>query len=99
MSFKHYSSDPETERSVKGEYQLQIMGTTFEPDSDINVEFVFHGQVYGLAGTDQARRDLVVAVVVGGAGCAGVRVDRLAWHIRADHGHCRGRDLVRRLGG
>ena len=50
---------------IKGKYQLLITGTTFEPDSDINVEFVFHGQVYGLAGTDQARRDLVVPLLWG----------------------------------
>src|SRR5215216_3541103 len=57
--------DPDTGKIVKGEYQLQIQGTTFEPDSDINMEFVFHGQVYGLAGTDQARRDLTVPLLWG----------------------------------
>jgi len=58
-------SDPETGDLIRGKYQLSITGTTFEPDSDINVEFVFHGQVYGLAGTDQARRDLVVPLLWG----------------------------------
>ena len=58
-------SDPETDDLIKGTYQLLITGTTFEPDSDINVEFVFHGQVYGLAGTDHARRDLVVPLLWG----------------------------------
>jgi peptide/nickel transport system permease protein len=58
-------SDPETGDLIKGEYQLRITGATFEPDSDINVEFVSHGQVYGLAGTDQARRDLVVPLLWG----------------------------------
>jgi peptide/nickel transport system permease protein len=58
-------SDPETDNIVKGQYQLLITGATFEPDSDINVEFVLHGQVYGLAGTDQARRDLVVPLLWG----------------------------------
>ncbi len=48
-----------------GRYQLWITGTTFEPDSDINVEFVLHGQVFGLAGTDHARRDLVVPLLWG----------------------------------
>ena len=57
--------NPETGKIVKGEYQLQILGTTFEPDSDINIEYVFHGQVYGLAGTDQARRDLTVPLLWG----------------------------------
>jgi peptide/nickel transport system permease protein len=58
-------TDPETGRIVKGEYQLLITGATFEPDSTVDVEFVFHGQVYGLAGTDQARRDLMVPLLWG----------------------------------
>jgi peptide/nickel transport system permease protein len=61
----HIFSDPETGELLKGQYQLLITGTTFEPNSDINVEFVFHGQVYGLAGTDHARRDLVVPLLWG----------------------------------
>jgi len=58
-------SDPKTHKLIKGKYQLLITGATFEPDSDINAEFVFHGQVYGLAGTDQARRDLIVPLLWG----------------------------------
>jgi len=58
-------SDPETGELIKGQYQLRITGATFEPDSNINAEFVSHGQVYGLAGTDQARRDLVVPLLWG----------------------------------
>jgi peptide/nickel transport system permease protein len=42
-----------------------ITGTAFEPESTIDAEFVFHGQVYGLAGTDQARRDLVLPLLWG----------------------------------
>jgi peptide/nickel transport system permease protein len=56
---------PDTDVPLKGQYQLLITGTTFEPESDINVEFVSHGQVYGLAGTDQSRRDLVVPLLWG----------------------------------
>ncbi len=56
---------PDENVPAKGKYQLLITGTTFEPDSDINVEFVLHGQVYGLAGTDHARRDLVVPLLWG----------------------------------
>ena len=56
---------PDSETPQKGQYQLLVTGTTFEPDSDIDVEFVFHGQVFGLAGTDQARRDLVVPLLWG----------------------------------
>jgi peptide/nickel transport system permease protein len=58
-------SDPETGDLIKGQYQLLITGATFEPDSQITVEFVSHGQVFGLAGTDQARRDLVVPLLWG----------------------------------
>jgi peptide/nickel transport system permease protein len=58
-------SDPETGNLIKGQYQLRIIGATFEPDSDITMEFVSHGQVYGLAGTDQARRDLTVPLLWG----------------------------------
>ena len=58
-------SDRESGALVKGPYQLLITGTTFEPDSTIDIEFVFHGQVYGLAGTDQQRRDLVVPLLWG----------------------------------
>ncbi len=58
-------SDPKRGKLIKGKYQLLITGATFEPDSDINVEFVSHGQVYGLAGTDQERRDLVIPLLWG----------------------------------
>ena len=58
-------TDPETGRIVKGEYKLLLTGATFEPESNVDVEFVFHGQVYGLAGTDQARRDLMVPLLWG----------------------------------
>ncbi len=56
---------PDTDSPQKGQYQLLVTGTTFEPSSDIDVEFVLHGQVYGLAGTDQGRRDLVVPLLWG----------------------------------
>lgn len=56
---------PESDTPLKGRYLLQITGTTFEPNDNIDVEFVFHGQVYGLAGTDQSRRDLIVPLLWG----------------------------------
>jgi peptide/nickel transport system permease protein len=56
---------PDSNVPLKGQYQLLVTGTTFEPESDINLEFVSHGQVYGLAGTDQSRRDLVVPLLWG----------------------------------
>jgi peptide/nickel transport system permease protein len=56
---------PDGNAPLKGTYQLHIIGTTFEPDSDINMEFVLHGQVFGLAGTDHARRDLTLPLLWG----------------------------------
>ncbi|MCE9644766.1 MAG: ABC transporter permease [Chloroflexi bacterium] len=58
-------SIPNSETPLKGKYQLLITGTTFEPDSNMDVEFVLHGQVYGLAGTDHARRDLTLPLLWG----------------------------------
>ena len=55
-------SDPLT--PLKGTYELVINGLTFEQGSDIDVEMVFHGQLYGLAGTDHARRDISVALLL-----------------------------------
>ena len=56
-------SDPMT--PLKGTYELVIEGLAFEQGSDIDAEFVFHGQLYGLAGTDHNRRDLMVALLWG----------------------------------
>lgn len=61
--FARPDSDPAA--PLKGRYQLLVEAVTFEEDSDLNFEFVFHGQVYGLAGTDQARRDLMVPLLWG----------------------------------
>ncbi|MFZ6030743.1 MAG: ABC transporter permease [Chloroflexota bacterium] len=57
--------DLEPPAPLKGTYQLVIEGVLFEADSQLDAEFVFHGQVYGLAGTDHARRDLVVPLLWG----------------------------------
>jgi len=56
---------PDGESPLKGKYQLHISGTTFEPNSTLDVEFVLHGQVFGLAGTDHARRDLTLPLLWG----------------------------------
>lgn len=57
--------DPETQSIVKGEYKLLVSGITFEDSSDINAEFVLHGKLYGLAGTDHFRRDLMIPLLWG----------------------------------
>ena len=50
---------------VKGQYQVKIEAVTFEPDTKLDIEFVLHGQVAGLAGTDHLRRDLMIALLWG----------------------------------
>jgi len=56
---------PNSNEPLKGKYTLLITGTTFEPNSNMDVEFVSHGQVFGLAGTDHARRDLMLPLLWG----------------------------------
>lgn len=50
---------------LKGQYKLVISGTTFEQGSDITAEFVVQGKLYGLAGTDKYRRDLLLPLLYG----------------------------------
>lgn len=57
------SADPPV--PLKGTYKIIIEGTTFEPNSDLDGEFVLHGQLHGLAGTDHLRRDLSIALLWG----------------------------------
>lgn len=60
-------ADPYRDRPVplKGDYQLIVTVQTFEPNSDLDAEFVCHGKVAGLAGTDHRRRDLMVPLLWG----------------------------------
>ncbi len=50
---------------LKGTYNLHISTIAFEPDSKFDAEFIMYGRVYGLAGTDYLRRDLMVALLWG----------------------------------
>jgi len=50
---------------LTGTYTLRIDGLTFEAGSDLDAELVLDGQVYGLAGTDNARRDLRIGLLWG----------------------------------
>ena len=50
---------------LKGRYQLQIEGFFFEEGSNLEAQLVVYGQVYGLAGTDHRRRDIMVALLWG----------------------------------
>jgi peptide/nickel transport system permease protein len=57
-------ADPSSETPVplQGNYELRISGLMFEEESDLDADFVLYGKVYGLAGTDPDRRDLMVAL-------------------------------------
>ncbi len=59
--------DPAAENPtpIKGQYQLVINGTTFEKDATIDAEFVLHGELFGVAGTDKYRRDLLLPLLYG----------------------------------
>jgi peptide/nickel transport system permease protein len=57
------NGDPD--KPVKGTYKLIMDTVNFEPGSDVEGEFVMYGGVYGLAGTDHLRRDLMVALLWG----------------------------------
>jgi peptide/nickel transport system permease protein len=50
---------------LKGTYQLQVEGVTFEKDSDFTVEPIIYGQLAGWAGTDNLRRDIGIALLWG----------------------------------
>ncbi len=50
---------------LKGTYRVRIDVTTTGLSDDIDAEFRVYGQVYGLAGTDNKRRDLLVGLVWG----------------------------------
>ncbi len=60
-------ADPASEEPIplKGTYTLEVSGILFEEGSDFDCEFVLYGKVYGLAGTDNHRRDLMIALLWG----------------------------------
>jgi peptide/nickel transport system permease protein len=62
-----FVADPQAGLSapVQGQYQLHLDALTFEPDSNVDAEFVLYGSVAGVAGTDHLRRDLSVALLWG----------------------------------
>ena len=59
--------DPDSEflAPLKGRYALQILAVVFEEGSDVDIQGVLHGKVYGLFGTDNQRRDLTIAMLWG----------------------------------
>jgi len=59
--------DPNQEEMtvLKGTYSLQVNAILFEEGADIDCEFLLYGRVFGLAGTDNYRRDLTIALLWG----------------------------------
>jgi ABC-type dipeptide/oligopeptide/nickel transport system permease subunit/LysM repeat protein len=49
----------------KGTYQLEVKSLLFEENSDLQPQLVLLGQVYGIAGTDFWRRELVIPLLWG----------------------------------
>jgi peptide/nickel transport system permease protein len=56
---------PEIPTPLKGTYQMVVTANVFEPNVTLDAELVEHGTLYGLAGTDAMRRDLMVALMWG----------------------------------
>lgn len=54
-----------TQAPLKGQYQLVISVITFEKDATIDAEFILHGELFGVAGTDKYRRDLLLPLLYG----------------------------------
>jgi peptide/nickel transport system permease protein len=52
-------------RVLKGIYEIKIELLATEESDTADGEFIIHGQIYGLAGTDSKRRDLFVGLVWG----------------------------------
>lgn len=50
---------------VQGEYNLIVEAFFFEPDAELDIELVIRGQVFGLLGTDNNRRDIMIEILWG----------------------------------
>jgi peptide/nickel transport system permease protein len=50
---------------VQGRYEMRITGFLFEGGSNLDAEMVVYGQVFGLAGTDSHRKDLLLVLLWG----------------------------------
>lgn len=51
--------------ALSGDYQLIVQGFVFDPEADIEAEAILYGKVFGLAGTDNQRRDLTLGLLWG----------------------------------
>jgi peptide/nickel transport system permease protein len=60
-------ADPTSQspKALAGTYKIEIQSMSFEENSDLDAQLVVFGQVYGLAGTDYLRRDLLIPLLWG----------------------------------
>ncbi len=61
----HDMLNPNTAEVLKGNYTIRVQVIGFSATDDANAKAVVFGEVYGLAGTDDQRRDLLVALMWG----------------------------------
>ncbi len=61
----HNMLDPYSAQVLKGTYAFRIEFQGFARTDDANARAVIYGRVYGIAGTDGSRRDLLVALLWG----------------------------------
>lgn len=59
-------ADPQnSQRVLPGRHELRVRAFLFESDARLEARLIVYGEVYGLAGTDHQRRDLMVALLWG----------------------------------
>lgn len=63
--FMDMTADPKVEIAIPGTYELVVEGVAFEEGATVDAEFIVFGQVYGMAGTDHRRRDLMLPLMWG----------------------------------
>ncbi len=57
--------DASRARVLKGEYAFRVIGVAFDAEDNIDGRLIVFGRVFGLAGTDHLRRDLMTGILWG----------------------------------
>ncbi len=57
--------DTSSAQVLKGRYTLELKVSTFAAADDVDAQFLAYGRTFGLAGTDDSRRDLMVGLLWG----------------------------------
>jgi peptide/nickel transport system permease protein len=60
-----FSSQDNPQKPLKGTYKVVLETYLFEKGSALDAKLIVYGQVYGLAGTDHLRRDLMLGLLWG----------------------------------